>query len=198
MKLVSIDIETTGLNPVVDKILSIGCVICDTTNKNDFKFLEIRNFCNIDNLIISDVVKNMNKELLDDLNYLNSNNNYLNKRDFYIAKNYYVESDITQVLKEFFEKNGIDPKRVNVCGKNFATFDKLFLERLPNFKEIIRFRQRIIDPAILYVDWENDESLPDLQTCIERSNLEELKGKIVQHTALDDAIVTLKLVLNKI
>ena len=54
------------------------------------------------------------------------------------------------------------PVNITAAGKNFATFDKLFLERLPRWKQCIKLRQRVIDPAILYVDWKNDESLPGL------------------------------------
>jgi hypothetical protein len=44
-------------------------------------------------------------------------------------------------------------------------------------------RQRVIDPAILMVDWKNDESLPNLKVCKERADIEG----IVTHNALEDA-----------
>jgi oligoribonuclease len=76
------------------------------------------------------------------------------------------------------------PKAViNVAGKNFATFDKVFLEKLPRWKQLIEIRNRILDPAILFVDWKEDKALPGLDLCKERANIEGA----VTHNALEDA-----------
>jgi hypothetical protein len=75
------------------------------------------------------------------------------------------------------------PITINVAGKNFGTFDKKFLEKLPRWQQLIRTKQRIIDPAILFVDWKNDQTLPNLTECKERAGV---KG-IVTHDALEDA-----------
>jgi hypothetical protein len=58
--------------------------------------------------------------------------------------------------------NATKPITINVAGKNFATFDKLFLQELPWWQKLIKIRQRVLDPAILMVDWKNDTSLPNL------------------------------------
>jgi hypothetical protein len=79
--------------------------------------------------------------------------------------------------------SGIKPITLNVAGKNFGTFDKLFLQQLPWWQKLIRTRQRVLDPAILMVDWKNDTSLPNLTQCKERAGV---KG-IVTHNALEDA-----------
>jgi hypothetical protein len=78
---------------------------------------------------------------------------------------------------------GTKPITLNVAGKNFGTFDKLFLQELPWWQKLIRTRQRVLDPAILCVDWVNDTSLPSLTVCKERMNVEG----IVTHNALEDA-----------
>ena len=75
------------------------------------------------------------------------------------------------------------PITLNVAGKNFGTFDKLFLQELPWWQKLIKTRQRVLDPAILCVDWKSDESLPNLTTCKERMGVEG----IVTHNALEDA-----------
>jgi hypothetical protein len=75
------------------------------------------------------------------------------------------------------------PITINVAGKNFGTFDKLFLQELPWWQKLIRTRSRILDPAILFCDWNNDESLPSLTKCKERASIEG----IVTHNALEDA-----------
>jgi len=76
------------------------------------------------------------------------------------------------------------PFYFNAAGKNFGSFDQKFLERLPRWKQIFRIRNRILDPAILYVDWENDDSLPGLSKCKERGGF----NPHVTHNAVDDAM----------
>jgi DNA polymerase III epsilon subunit-like protein len=75
------------------------------------------------------------------------------------------------------------PVIINVAGKNFASFDKHFIERLPRWKQLIRIRQRIIDPAVIFTDWKNDDSLPSLNKCKERA---KIQGEVT-HDALEDA-----------
>lgn len=75
------------------------------------------------------------------------------------------------------------PSQLNVAGKNFATFDKLFLEQLPRWKQLFKVRQRIIDPTVLFTKWNEDEQLPNLTTCKERANT----GGAVTHDAIEDA-----------
>jgi oligoribonuclease len=76
-----------------------------------------------------------------------------------------------------------NPVTINVAGKNFASFDKHFVERLPRWKQLIRIRQRIIDPAVIFTDWKNDNSLPSLSECKERA---KIQGEVT-HNALEDA-----------
>lgn len=84
----------------------------------------------------------------------------------------------------------IDPIRINVAGKNFGTFDKVFLEQLPRWKQLIRINQRIIDPSILFVNWKSDNEIPNLITCKKRAALNE----VVSHEALEDALDIVKLI----
>ena len=73
---------------------------------------------------------------------------------------------------------------INVAGKNFASFDKKFIDSFPvNFYKGVNIRQRILDPAILFIDWENDDCLPDLTECKKRANIDG----IVTHDSLYDA-----------
>lgn len=89
--------------------------------------------------------------------------------------------------------NKTEPIKINVAGKNFGTFDKLFLEKLPRWQQLIRIKQRIIDPSILYVDWNKDKELPGLQTCLSKAQIDHT----VSHEALDDAIMVIKLLRKK-
>lgn len=73
----------------------------------------------------------------------------------------------------------------NIAGKNFNGFDIHFLERLPKWRMAIGRRVRVIDPAIIFVDWINDTSLPSLSLCKKRAGLSD---DTVTHNAVEDAI----------
>ncbi len=71
----------------------------------------------------------------------------------------------------------------NVAGKNFSSFDKKFIDKIEKIYDFIYFRQRVLDPSALYIDWETDATSPDLSTCKKRAGLDEF----VSHESLDDA-----------
>ena len=79
--------------------------------------------------------------------------------------------------------------KINVAGKNPGTFDVPFIEALPEWKGIVEFHRRVLDPASHYV-WDRDEHIPDLQECLRRAGIDTT----VSHTAVDDAIDIVKLV----
>jgi hypothetical protein len=91
-----------------------------------------------------------------------------------------TEQSIRQIAS-IRETNG--PITVNAAGKNFATFDKKFIDKIDKFYSFVRFRQRVLDPSVLFTDWEKDITLPDLTMCKERAGLEPF----VSHDSLEDA-----------
>jgi oligoribonuclease len=196
MKYVSIDIETTALDTQFNQVLSIGAVIEDTKNKLDWD--EIPKFHAIvlqRQLNGSPRAIQMNSKIIKWMaEYLDGNDTIRDilkqKIDFYekdeVAKAFYsflrphidptYPIDVKQVTK---------PLLINVAGKNFGTFDNVFLKQLPWWQKLIIAKQRIMDPAILFLDWENDEELPSLTMCKERAKLEDID---VTHNALEDAM----------
>ena len=72
---------------------------------------------------------------------------------------------------------------ITAAGKNFATFDLKFLERLPRWKQVFKVRQRIIDPSVLFTNWGEDDSLPSLSLCKTRAKMD---GHVA-HDAVEDA-----------
>jgi DNA polymerase III alpha subunit (gram-positive type) len=204
---VSVDIETTGLEPEKNKILSIGAIIEDTEKKLPYD--ELPKFYGIilqRELVGSPRAITINKNLISTIaDYLESNKE--DKLGFQTTASFYEEDEIVKEFFDFLFLNGfgydtsgttvrINDGRtlpifggqtksitINVAGKNFGTFDKLFLQKLPWWNKLIKVRQRVLDPAILYVDWNNDNSLPSLNECKERAKIEG----VVTHDALDDA-----------
>lgn len=214
MKYVSIDIETTGLDPEKCEILSIGAVIEDTNNPLPLDQLPSFHVAiKRENISGSLFAINMNRELIETIvNYQSTKDD--NEKSEIIKKSgirFLHEDEVVIDFYYFLYKNGlmndngsnriythhpiygevpsvnqktVPSDHLNVAGKNFGTFDKLFLERLPRWKQLIKMRNRILDPAILFVDWKSDQALPGLTLCKERSNVEG----IVTHNALEDAI----------
>jgi oligoribonuclease (3'-5' exoribonuclease) len=83
----------------------------------------------------------------------------------------------------------VDPFDVQAAGKNFGTFDMPFLYRVPEFKERVHFRHRVIDPSAFF--WlPEDTALPGSKTCYERASMDN----VVAHTALEDALAIVRLI----
>lgn len=197
MVYVSIDIETSGLDPVLHKTLSIGAIIEDTTRK--FSSDEVPKFNAIvlqNEIVGSPRAITMNQKIIEEIGtYLEGSK--LERIDLAMASKYsfYEKDEVVKSFYKFLWENGFGegpcpeigtntkPITINAAGKNFGTFDKLFLQQLPWWQKLIRTRQRVLDPAILYCDWNKDESLPSLSKCKERAGLHD----IVTHNALEDA-----------
>jgi len=200
---VSIDIETSGLDHEKHKVLSIGAIIEDTEKKLPYEECPKFNAVVLQNEITgSPRALTMNKDLIAMIGeYLEGSNDVRFNMDTILNYSFYKQEDVVKKFYMFLWVNGygddvpnqllitsrIDsnskPITINVAGKNFGTFDKLFLQELPWWQKLIRTRQRVLDPAILMVDWKNDKSLPNLTQCKERAGI----NGIVTHDALEDA-----------
>lgn len=214
MKYVSIDIETTGLDPENCQVLSIGAVIEDT---NDIKPLdELPRFHGVikRRAISGDTYAiNLNRDLIQTM--LNYTESRVEEERTWIEQTtgmrFYDEQEIVQEFYYWLAQNGFvdfnepasggyvtmrdgqavpaitnktKPINITTAGKNFGTFDLKFLEKLPRWKQLVRVRQRILDPSILYTNWKEDDSLPGLGLCKRRANLPEE----VAHDAIEDAL----------
>lgn len=194
---VSIDIETSGLDPALHKTLSIGAIIEDTSKKLPWDEIPKFNAVIIQNEIVgSPRALTMNKKIIEDIGiYLEGTSEERLGLAISSQCEFYEKDDVIKEFYKFLWSNGFGegniptigsntkPITINVAGKNFGTFDKLFLQQLPWWQKLIRTRQRVLDPAILFCDFKNDESLPSLNTCKERAGIYGL----VTHNALEDA-----------
>ena len=213
MRYISIDIETTGLDPENCQILSIGAVIEDTLNQLPFE--ELPTFHGVikrENVSGSLFALNMNKELIETIVQYSGAQDQDEKNDIVhmTGMEFYHEDEIVEALFQFcFRNNLVElnhninktvkivngqtypiltsnmPKvYLNCAGKNFAGFDKKFLEKLPRWKQVFSIRSRVLDPGILFVDWINDESVPSLDECKKRAGIDG----VVTHNAVEDAM----------
>ena len=226
MKFISIDVETSGLDPESNQVLSIGAIIEDSENPLPLdKCPKFHAAIRHDEITGSLFAINLNRELIETIVSYQECKSQEEKDDIEESSGmrFYHKDDIVEAFYHFLYLNGmvkvdlnanmmeaihkrdrdgnsvpvltsrIKPTHITVAGKNFATFDKLFLEKLPRWKQVIRIKQRILDPAILYVDWKGDTSLPSLGECKERAGIEG----IVTHNALEDAWDVVELLRKK-
>lgn len=208
---VSIDIETTGLDPLSNNVLSIGAIIEDTSKKLPYDECPKFNAIVLNSQLQgSPRAITMNKEVISLMSeylegkdevreILNSNSGYKFYEEDEVVKEFYIWLDANGLGHGLTNSGGyaevVDGVTrpmingatksitLNVAGKNFGTFDKLFLQELPWWQKLIRTRQRVLDPAILCVNWNEDNALPSLTECKERTNVDG----IVTHNALEDA-----------
>ena len=211
MKYISIDVETTGLEKDRYQILSIGAILEDTEKKLSFEEIPKFHAAILHNEITgSPYALNMNKKIIEAIvNYQEAKDQdekndlvHMTGMQFYkedqvvegffrwLCDNDMVDYSFTDMI--VMAGNGksypaltskMKPVSLNVAGKNFASFDKHFLERLPRWQQVVRIRQRIIDPSIIFTNWNEDSTLPSLFECKQRAKIQG----VVTHDALEDA-----------
>jgi oligoribonuclease (3'-5' exoribonuclease) len=176
LRYVSIDIETTGLDPETCQILEIGAVWDDWT-KPIHELPVYHRLVSHEEYRGNAYALAMNAPLLKRLS---------GEREPWFLDSEQVADDFAAWL----EGCGWDGKTtLTPAGKNFASFDRQFLKRLPRFEQVVKLHHRTLDPAVLF--WRpEDEKLPDSKTCYERAGLDNK----VAHTAVEDALAVVRLV----
>jgi DNA polymerase III epsilon subunit-like protein len=184
----SIDIETTGLDRDNHMILEIGAVLDDWVSSVETlpKFR-----CYVDNGPLiqgSPYALSMHPKIF---RYIATNGKERepDQEGIAIIKVKHVAQEFLTWLQRWNMKPCT--RHLTAAGKNFAGFDQQFLRRLPRWEEFIPTQHRVIDPGNLYWDPRIDgNGLPNLKTCMERAGI----PGTVAHTALEDAIVVVKLI----
>ena len=195
MKYLSIDLETTGLDENDCQILEFGAVLEDTNNILPLDELPKYHAYikhpkgNISGNIFA---LHLNAGIIEKLR---------NEKELKDTHNYIKNEDLADDFLAWLKMQGMEIKSstynnqtnyhctITVAGKNFSSFDKKFLDKVPGFRNKIRMRQRAIDPSVLFVDWEKDECLPTLDECKEKAGIDG----VVTHLAVDDALDVVKL-----
>lgn len=173
---VSIDIETTGISPDRCQVIEIGAIVDDWVSP--LHHLHLFHCYVMHDLYRGEpYALSMHTEIFRRIS---------SKKEGYT---FCYDQQVGRLLKSFLEENKIDPFHVLAAGKNFASFDRIFLEKLPSFSCCVRFNHRSYDPGMLFWNPDIDSEIPDTETCIKRAELLPL----VRHTALEDALVTIQL-----
>jgi len=185
---VSIDAETTGLDPDHCQILEVGAVIDDWVKPLD-KLPKFHAYVYHDEIVGQPYALQMNQSILRKI--AGAQDAMRNVSFATVDGDLFLRSKaVPRAFADFLTAcGGIDPKKaVLVAGKNFAGFDRPFLECLPGWN--IPFHHRVIDPAMLYWNPDTDEVPPSLKRCMELAGID---GEVA-HTAVEDALMVVKLV----
>ena len=179
MKYVSIDIETTGLDPATCQILEFGAVLdlCDGRPVHEQPTFH--------RYILNHRITGDPKALAMNAEIIRRIANLDPKYKFCAA------GDLCEEFYRWLQMYGLliyPSDKIVAAGKNFASFDLQFLKALPNWD--IPIHHRCIDPGSLYFLPYQDAEVPSTKTCMERAGIE---GEVA-HTAVEDARVVLQLI----
>jgi len=198
MKYLSLDIETSGLNPETDTVFSVGAVADDLRNPVPLDQLpKIHIFVDVTKEQIQGNIHAfaMNAYLMKHIIDLakkrkgSNDSSYVPGKDLYFADRF----DVSNIIAGFVDHHGLRQKAfhpINAAGKNMALFDIPFLNNSFRLDDVVKIRYRVLDPAILYLRPEDDFVLPDLAKCKERAGFQD----DVTHDALDDAMDVVRLI----
>ena len=187
MRFLSIDLETTGLEPETCQIIEVGVVLEDTKNILPIDQLPVYHAYVLPkdgNLSGNIFALNMNAGIIEKLK---------NWRELADQHNFVYVEDLAEDFLFWLREHGFVNKQkddgthysdtLNIAGKNFSGFDQKFLDLIPGFNDMIRIRHRVLDPAPLYFDPLKDDTMPNLSECKRRAGI---KGEVT-HLAIDDA-----------
>lgn len=180
MKYLSIDIETTGLNPETCNIIEFGAVLDDTSWWGD---------CPVSDLPFFHAYVLPTDGIYKGEVYALAMNSEIFKRiaEGRQADLFLYEQDLGKQFQNWLNEKQV-PEKTAVAGKNFASFDQRFLERLPKWN--VKFSHRSLDPAMLYFNPLEDSAPPSMKVCMQRAGM---AGEVA-HTAVADAQVVIELI----
>lgn len=178
MRYLSIDLETSGADPERCQVLEFAAVLEDTL-KPEVPVEDlpaIRLAVQHEGIWGTVGALTVNAHLLKELSEARQKNN--------LPPNHCLPVEVLPRFAHFLDEQEVNRKRALVAaGKNFASFDLPFIQRLAGYGELLTISNAVLDPAILFLRWKEDKKLPNMSSCKVRAGLSEK----VHHTALEDA-----------
>lgn len=176
---VSIDIETTGLDPESCQIIEFAAVIDNWLDPVD-KLPTFQTYVRHWKIQGEPFALAMNSAILKEI---------ANCKQVEFEPPFTTEKLLLTQFAKWLRDHGIDPLDIQPAGKNFASFDRQFLQKLTGYRSHVKFKHRTIDPAMFY--WTPGEDVPNTEECKKRATVH---SKRVCHRALDDALDVVDLV----
>jgi hypothetical protein len=194
MRYVSIDIETTGLDPDKCQIIELAAVIDDLVTPFEelpkFRYLVKEPTYRGEPYAFS-----MHAPLFREI--ATSIDPCCREYGSDVTKVARSENLLTTSLAEWLNSHGVTSNLFLAAGKNFAGFDARFMRRLPR-ADLFTWEHRVLDPGPLYM-LPTDTIVPSTNTCIERAEMQGMEAHNIPgdpHTALYDALMVCALIRN--
>lgn len=184
MILLSLDIETTALDPSKGLVLTIGATFYDPTKSITKSFhagITHKEFFG------EEFAMNMNKELIEEIK------EQVKPGRFSLAPS--TEGALKTMI-ESLDLKSYEGKKITLVGKNLQRFDLTWLEHhAPEATaELLSLcSRRILDVGPMFAKL-SDDQIPDLKTCMERAG----RSGSVTHDAEQDSFDTLNCALFKL
>ena len=189
MRYVSLDLETSGPDPLRHQVLELAVVIEDTK-----RLLPLAELPSFRRLVRHPEISGtagalaLNARLLAEMAATKDG-----APD--VPSDHCTPADVLPQLREFLLAQGYktDPKnrvRFVMAGKNVASYDLLFLRQLPGWGTLLRAEPATLDPAVFYLNWHKDSRLPSMSICKARA---QFTDTAVAHEALADALDVVRL-----
>lgn len=196
MRYVSIDLETTGLDPDKCQVIELAAVIDDLVTPLEelptFRYLVKEPVYRGEPYALS-----MHAALFREIAtrvMLAPNPYKLWSRNEDMVQ---TEDRLTGCLRKWLKAYGVTPALFLAAGKNFAGFDARFMRRLPGAAGFA-WEHRVLDPGPLYM-LPTDTIVPSTSTCLERAEAQGMETHNIPgdpHTALHDALMVCALIRN--
>lgn len=180
MKLLSIDIETTGLDTATCSTLEVGCVLFDPQPAIDATPQEKR-WKTFERLIEHSRIQGEPYALQLNANIL-AELAGVKKTHVQIIKAAELGSQVAQWLR----LEGVNAEnKATIVGKNYDAFDRQFLNRVPGWNQFVSplVERRVLDVGSLYFNPEEGKVV-NLESCLKTIGVDST----VSHRALDDAL----------
>lgn len=173
-KFVSVDIETTGLDPETCQTIEVGAVIADWNDPTVWKEFH----CYV-----------LYPQYTGDPYALSMHPTIFRRIATQEAPyTYRPDGRVMPELHAWLSLHLLHEGPYTVAGKNFAGFDAQFLKKLPHWKPI--FHHRVLDPGSMFWNPLTDERPPNQTDCLVRAGI----PSEVTHNALEDAAQVAKLI----
>lgn len=181
MKLLSIDIETTGLDPATCSTLEVGCVLFDPqpaldATPQDKRWKTFERLIEHSRIQGEPYALQLNQKILAELAGVE-------KTHIQIIK----AAELGPQVAQWLRLEGVNAEnKATIVGKNYDAFDRQFLNRVPGWNEFITplVERRTLDVGSLYFNPEEGKVV-NLESCLKTIGVDST----VSHRALDDALM---------